>query len=102
AQVAAFLADLNKVWPGSGGRALKYSNGNYIASLQHWPSDPFSKGSYTCYTPGQFTSIAGNEGKPVGNLFFSGEHTNSFYAWQGFMEGGCLSGIDTANQVLAG
>ena len=35
-----------------------------------------------------------------GALKFAGEHTNSFYEWQGFMEGACLSGIAAANAVL--
>ena len=68
--------------------------------LEHWPSNPLTKGSYTCYKPGQFTSIAGLEGQSHDNLHFAGEHTNSFYAWQGFMEGACLSGIDAAKAVL--
>ena len=38
---------------------------------------------------------------PVGNLFFSGEHTNSFCEWQGFMEGSCLTGTLAANQIMA-
>ena len=46
------------------------------------------------------TTIAGNEPKPVGNLFFAGEHTDSFYEWQGFMEGGALSGLRAAAEVL--
>ena len=50
--------------------------------------------------PGQFTSIAGNEGTPVGNLYFAGEHANSFYEWQGFMEGAALSGIQAATEIL--
>ena len=48
----------------------------------------------------QFTTIAGWESAPVGNLLFAGEHTNSFYEWQGFMEGALLSGIDAAAQIL--
>jgi len=32
--------------------------------------------------------------------FFAGEHTNSFYEWQGFMEGACLSGIDRHRDEL--
>jgi monoamine oxidase len=68
--------------------------------LEHWPSNPLTRGSYTCYRPGQFTTIAGHEGTPVGNLYFAGEHTNSFYEWQGFMEGAALSGIDAAQQIL--
>jgi monoamine oxidase len=36
----------------------------------------------------------------VENLHFAGEHTNSFYDFQGFMEGACVSGLDAANEVL--
>ena len=64
--------------------------GNVVAHLEHWPSNPLARGSYTCYKPGQFTTIAGLEGLPVGNVFFAGEHANSFYDWQGFMEGAAL------------
>ena len=69
--------------------------------LEHWPSNPLTKGSYTCYRPDQFTTMAGLEGVQVGNLFFAGEHTNSFYEWQGFMEGAALSGIAAAQSILA-
>jgi monoamine oxidase len=58
------------------------------------------KGSYTCNHPGYFTTIADNEGTPVGNLHFAGEHTNSFYEYQGFMEGAALSGIRAAREIL--
>jgi monoamine oxidase len=50
--------------------------------------------------PGQFTTIAGLEGIPAGNLYFAGEHANSFYVWQGFMEGAALSGLDAAAEIL--
>ena len=65
-----------------------------------WPNGALTKGSYTCSRPGQFTTIAGLEAQPVGNLHFAGEHTNSFYEWQGFMEGACLSGIAAAAALL--
>ena len=86
--------------PGAKAAATKVG-GNYVAHLEHWPSNPLTRGSYTCYLPGQFTEICGNEGKSVGNLHFCGEHANSFYDWQGFMEGALLSGIDVAAEVLA-
>ena len=94
-----FLGDLNAVFPGALADATR-AGGNVLAHLEHWPSNPRTRGSYTCYLPGQFTSIAGNEGKPVGNLFFAGEHANSFYEWQGFMEGALLSGLDAAAAML--
>jgi monoamine oxidase len=97
-EAAAFLGDLDLLYPGASTRA-SIDGGLYVVHLEHWPSSPFVRGSYTCYRPGQFTTIAGNEGKPWGNLFFAGEHANSFYEWQGFMEGAALSGIDAAAQV---
>jgi monoamine oxidase len=94
-----FLADLDFVYPGAWAAASR-RDGQLLAHLKHWPSNPFTRGSYTCYLPGQFTTIAGIEGKPVGNLYFAGEHTNSFYEWQGFMEGAALSGIQAATDIL--
>ena len=95
-----FLTDLNQVFPGTLGAATRVQ-GQYLAHLEHWPSNPLMKGSYTCYKPGQFTTIAGLEGLAVGNLLFAGEHTNSFYEWQGFMEGAALSGIAAAQSIIA-
>ncbi len=66
----------------------------------HWPSFEWTKGSYACYRPGQWTSIAGAEGEAVGNLHFAGEHTS--YDFQGYMEGGAESGTRAAREVLAG
>ena len=100
AQVGAFLDSFDVVLPGTKARAAT-SNAGYRAHLEHWPSNPLSLGSYTCYTPGQFTGVAGLEGEPAGLIKFAGEHTDSFYSWQGFMEGACLSGIRAANEILA-
>jgi len=43
---------------------------------------------------------ANNEGTPVGNVFFAGEHTSSFYECQGFMEGAATSGINAAAEIV--
>lgn len=99
-EASLFLADLDRVFPGASSAASRQSDGKLLVHLEHWPSNPLTRGSYTCYLPGQFTGIAGNEGKPVGNLYFAGEHANSFYDWQGFMEGAALSGIDAARAIL--
>lgn len=95
-EAGRFLAAADKVFPGALARATRLPGGAFRAHLEHWPSNPLVRGSYTCYKPGQFTTIAGNEGKPIGNLLFAGEHANSFYEWQGFMEGAALSGLDAA------
>jgi monoamine oxidase len=99
-EIAAFLNDLNVVFPGALAAATRDGSGQLLIHLEHWPSNPLTKGSYTCYRPGQFTAIAGNEGLPIGNLHFAGEHANSFYEWQGFMEGAALSGIQAATEIL--
>ncbi|WP_205526022.1 flavin monoamine oxidase family protein [Pyxidicoccus trucidator] len=95
-----FVAALERVIPGTAAAVKRGTGGRILAHLEHWPSNPNTKGSYTAYKPGQFTSICGNEGKPVGSLYFAGEHANSFYMYQGFMEGAALSGKDTAAAIL--
>lgn len=95
----AFTSDLDLVFPGAAAAATRLGNGTLRAHLEHWPSSPFTKGSYTCNHPGYFTTIADNEKKPVDNLYFAGEHTSSFYEWQGFMEGAALSGIRAADEI---
>lgn len=65
----------------------------------HWPSHPWTLGSYACYLPGQWTTIAGAEGEAVEGLYFAGEHCSA--EAQGFMEGGCETGEAAAAQVLA-
>ncbi len=99
-EASRFLGDLDKVYPGALAAATRDARGDFLAHLEHWPSNPLTKGAYTCNQPGYFTTIADNEQKPVGNLFFAGEHTSSFYEWQGFMEGGAVSGLRAAAEVL--
>jgi monoamine oxidase len=64
----------------------------------HWPTHPWTKGSYAAYRPGQWTTIHGAEGERVGNLHFAGEHCsiNS----QGFMNGAVETGESAAKAVL--
>jgi monoamine oxidase len=100
AEAQDFVGDLDVVYPGAAAAVRRTTAGDIVAHLEHWPSNPLVRGSYTCYRPGQFTTVAGLEGLPVGNLFFAGEHTNSFYEWQGFMEGAALSGLDAARALL--
>ena len=100
AEAEAFLADLDLVFPGAAAVASRRPDDTLVAHLEHWPSNPLTLGSYTCYRPGQFTTMAGLEGVPVENLYFAGEHANSFYESQGFMEGAALSGLDVAAAIL--
>lgn len=85
------LADLDQVFPGA---EAAYAN---KAVRMHWPTVPTSKGSYTCYTPGQW-GTQGIEGQREGNLHFCGEHCSIDF--QGWMEGGAESGGLVAAEVM--
>ena len=95
-----FLSNLELIFPGAQAAARRTGQ-DVLAHLEHWPSNPLTLGSYTCYRPGQFTTLAGLEGLSSRNLFFAGEHVNSFYDYQGFMEGAALSGLDAARAILS-
>jgi monoamine oxidase len=97
----AFVGELEQVLPGARVAARRKSNGQYLAHLENWSRNPLSKGAYSCHRPGYFTSIAHNEAKPVGNLLFAGEHTSSFYEWQGTMEGAANSGLRAAFEAYS-
>jgi monoamine oxidase len=101
AETQRFLGDLDRVYPGAFDYALRRQNGQYLSFLENWTRNPFTRGAYTVNQPGYFTTIADNEAKPVGNLLFAGETTSSFYEWQGFMEGACLSGLRAAAEARA-
>ena len=56
----------------------------------HWPTNPWVKGSYATYKPGQWTTIRGAERERVENLHFAGEHCS--LDSQGFMNGAVQTG----------
>ncbi len=91
-QVARLMPGLETIYPG----VTAAQNGN-VARF-HWPTHEWTKGSYSCYKPGQWTTIAGAEIVPVGNLFFAGEHCS--YDYQGYMNGGADTGRMAAEAVL--
>lgn len=92
-QAEGYLPRLNQVFAGStqhfSGRVARF----------HWPSFMWSKGSYACYTTGQWTSIAGAEIEPQGAMFFAGEHCS--FDFQGYMNGAAETGRKAAENVLA-
>ncbi len=91
-RAARFAGEVERIFPGAAG--LRSGQARF-----HWPSFAWSRGSYACYRPGQWTTIAGCEGERVGNLHFAGEHTS--YEYQAYMEGACESGERAAGEVLA-
>ena len=69
------------------------------AWLDHWPSDPWTHGSYAAFEPGQYTRYWGFVGRPEGRLLFGGEHTS--LSAQGFLEGAVRSGERCAREAAA-
>jgi monoamine oxidase len=86
------LPDLDTIFAGS---AAAYSRASAVR--MHWPSMPFTLGSYACYRPGQ-AAWSGREGVRVGRVHFCGEHTSENF--QGYMQGAAESGERVAREIL--
>lgn len=90
-QLARLLPGVEKAFPGVSaahtGRVERFA----------WLHHPLTLGSYSCYKPGQWTSIGGAEGEPVGNLLFAGEHCSREF--QGFMNGAAQTGRQAAEAI---
>ena len=87
-----YAARVDKIYNGT----AKEYNGN--AKAMYWSNNPFVKGSYACFRPGQYTSDAPEGNEPVGNVFFAGEHCSERF--QGFMEGGAETGTRAAREIM--
>jgi len=74
-----------------------------------WVKDPFSRGAYSTFKPGQLTRFAPHfwleeDGKTtqqavVGPIVFAGEHLSD--AFPGYMNGGAQTGRLAAEAILA-
>jgi monoamine oxidase len=62
-----------------------------------WPSDPWSKGSYSFPAPGQVTAQGPTLRGGLGRLHFAGEYTS--YGFMGYMEGALESGAAAARRI---
>jgi len=92
-QVKQHITELDKMYPG----AASFYNGR--AERFTWPEYKWTLCSYTCFKPGQYTTIAGNEIKPVDRIYFAGEHCS--YNYQGYMNGSAETGRRAAESILA-
>jgi len=66
--------------------------------LDSWVDDPWVKGSYAAFLPGQWTGFFGYMGLPQGNVHFAGEHTSTYS--QGYLNGGVETGLRAAREVI--
>lgn len=88
----AVLSQLEPVLDG----ATRQFNG--LSQLDHWPGNPWSRGSYAYWKVGQYTRFAGIEGVREGNVHFCGEHTSQDF--QGYLNGAVDTGNAAAAEIL--
>ncbi len=87
-----FLAQLEPVLPGI------TSRWDGRATIDNWTTNPWSKGSYSYYRPGQYTAFGGAESEIEGACHFAGEHTTQDF--QGYLNGAVETGERAAAEVL--
>lgn len=63
---------------------------------QIWHEDPWAKGGFTYFEPGQMATLLPAAQRPEGRIHFAGEHTS---AWHGWMNGALESGNRAADEV---
>lgn len=90
-EVSRFGVDLvAKVFP-----AIR---GEYEKSVAYrWTEDPWSRGGFAVFRPGQMASMMPGIDRPEVRVHFAGEHTSS---WMGWMEGALQSGERAAQEVM--
>jgi monoamine oxidase len=88
-----FLAQIEPVLPG----ISQQWNGR--ATIDFWPGYEWTRGSYSYWKVGQYTSFAGVEGRQEGNAHFCGEHTS--IDSQGYLNGAVETGERAAAEVIA-
>ncbi|MCW2984170.1 MAG: amine oxidase [Conexibacter sp.] len=69
------------------------------ATVDSWPTYPWTKGSYSYFKVGQYTRFSGAEAEASGTCHFAGEHTSQDF--QGYLNGAVESGQRAAAEILA-
>src|SRR6185503_7423099 len=67
-------------------------------AVRQWALEPWSRGAFAVFRPGQMTSMAPTIASPEGRIHFAGEHTST---WPGWMEGALQSGERAAHEVMS-
>ena len=67
-------------------------------TVHRWSADPWARGAFALYGPGQMTGLLPRLAAADDGLHFAGEHTS---LWTGWMEGALESGERAAREVLA-
>ncbi len=86
-----FIPGLETIYPGS----EKAYNGKQVKFC--WVQNPFSGAAYSSFRKGQWSTLAGWEAVPVGNIYFAGEHVSRDF--QGYMNGGAQTAREAAGLI---
>ncbi len=89
-RVACAQAQVEKVFPGA---AAHYSG---HAMSQCWDGEPWQKGDYCWFRPGQMSTLAPSIPLPEGRIHFAGDHASALPGW---MQGALESGLRAANEI---
>jgi monoamine oxidase len=91
-QARTFLREIEPVLPG----ATAQWNGR--VTRDYWTGYQWTKGSYSYWKVGQYTTFVGAEAERSGNCYFCGEHTSVDF--QGYLNGAVDTGETAAKQVI--
>jgi monoamine oxidase len=72
---------------------------NGRTTVDYWAGYAWTKGSYSYWGVGQYTTITGSEREAVGSCHFAGEHTSVDF--QGYLNGAVESGQRAAAEIVA-
>lgn len=61
-----------------------------------WDEDPWARGAFAYFRPGQMLSLLPHIARPEGRVHFAGEHTSP---WSGWMQGALESGLRAAREI---
>ena len=62
-----------------------------------WGQEPFARGAYPVFLPGQESALGGHIASREGSIHFAGDHTSQFPGW---MNGALESGTRAAREVI--
>ncbi|HLQ37521.1 MAG TPA: FAD-dependent oxidoreductase [Planctomycetota bacterium] len=87
----AYAAELEKLLPGS------KANATGKTAFMDWPSEPWTRASYSFPAPGEVTTVGPKLRDGHGHVHFAGEHC--CYKFVGYMEGALNSGAALAQRL---
>jgi monoamine oxidase len=90
ARIASFQQQLDIVYPEGD------SDKSTVATTMAWANEPYTRGGYAVYAPGQMTRFWPLLREPHGPIWFAGEHTETL---AGYMESAIRSGQRVATTI---